>query len=182
MRSSARCGRSTLPRDGFLWNTRDLTLWITRRIRSHNKAGEENEPEGKDCSLSDLSRQRPGHEKIKINTALCIPQDKWHQKDPWCVVGVTIIVVYTSVLVCSQVIHGLKYTEPHVWFTSMLASLCDDTDVNSFIFDGWWQINLSPCSDCSKESWCSNFQIHRPSFKGHLRTESCSGFIQFHIR
>lgn len=64
----------------FLWNPRDLAVWIMHRIRSHNEAREGKKPKGKDRSHSDLIRQRGGHEKIKIETALCLPIDNWHQK------------------------------------------------------------------------------------------------------
>lgn len=53
-----------------------------------NREGKE--PKGKDHSHSDLTRQRAGHEKIKLETALWITIDNWHQKAPCCTADDTI--------------------------------------------------------------------------------------------
>jgi len=98
VRSYARCGRCIVPRDCFLWNPRDLTVWIMRHIRSHNEAGERKKPKGKESRHSYVIRQRAGHETIKIETVLCIPRDNWHQKASCCMAEDIISIVWTTFL------------------------------------------------------------------------------------
>ena len=93
-----------------------------RRIRSHNEAGEEKEPKGKDCSHSDLIRQRAGHEKIKIKTAPCIPIDNWHRKAPcmaddislWCELGIFLFIgkgKNTNTVIHRQIVLNIRIPE-----------------------------------------------------------------------